>query len=350
MNKDIFRKLELARKKMNLIHEEVLKIEKEIEMFSTYDILSIGEVLSLLMSTYEGVSYENFGDNESFKPLCSSFSFFIEPVSNKYSAYSCLTLKPSDIEIIDIKCIEAQRCLENKKQIIRTLKCVLLPSRCGGNINISYVQSFIDYLFNDRVLNNVVSSSKTYLMNVLSSFLEKTLDEQCFRKKQISVLIDTKKREEQRRVFERLCFVDRRSMFNNICYLSNCCDDMSAEVLNEYLSGNSSVYQKIVINYNGKEFLYETLVDNIECYPDEIYDVYANVNKDTYINFFEIKFYLRGVISENEFLKKYFDSIEDYFNQQDCFSKIILNSDDLNSLLNLISYNYSKQKRLKVLD
>ena len=163
--------------------------------------------------------------------------------------------------------------------------------------------------------------------------------------------IDNKKREEQKRIFEKSCLVDRKSMFNNICHLVNCCDDMSAEVLNEYVSGNSSVFQKIVINYDNKEFSYKTLVDNIECYPDEIYDVCADANKDTNINFFEIKYYLKGIISGNELLKRYFDFIENYFKQQDSLNKRVLSSDDLNSLFNLISCsNYSKQKRLKVLD
>ena len=124
MSVNIFEKLGNARERMNLAHEEVLKIEKEIEMFSTYDLLSIGEVLSLLMSNYEGIPYMDFKDNHSFKPLCSSFTFYVAPAFNKDYAYSSLTLKPTDIEIDGTRSIEGWRCLENKDQTIRVLNCV----------------------------------------------------------------------------------------------------------------------------------------------------------------------------------------------------------------------------------
>lgn len=327
------------------LSSKIREVENKIKKFSQYDFIMIGKVLSRLMTVYEGVLYSCF--------RCDVSGYYTITLKNNVDdiLHPSLTLKPLDEDIKYMTYSTLCGGEVNKDNIF----CYLFPSKFS-KITISittsqeYIQKFIDYLFEDRVQKNVTEVDCDYLNNVLDDFLSLTKKEQLLRQK--AILERKKERQEldKKCRFEASCFVDRKAMFDNICYIINNYEENinSYQDIEEERNGNTlSGYHKLIIKSGEYEIIFKTFVDKDEDDLESYYYASVNISKDTNINFFDIKRQFNSIIKESNVLKKYFDMIEDYFNIQTNDENRVLNSTDLNAVLLLIDrFNKGKQKRL----
>ena len=156
---------------------------------------------------------------------------------------------------------------------------------------------------------------------------------------------------QQRKEFENSCVIDRMLIFNSLLYIINHYEnDMSARLdfYEEWDYGNQwselEGYHKLIINYNGMETIYKTLIDTFGCYPDEEYcfrGAHINPNQKTDIPFFELKDTLYSIIKHSTYLKDYFDMLEELYN-----NKKEITSSDVQEILILLSNKNKENKKV----
>lgn len=292
-------------KLLKKLETEKSELENKIKKLSTYNIKQIGFILEKLMKQFEGVEYcceKNYFYNNKYN--ISPKKSYNNEFRNVYSSLSLSTINSPN--------------LFNKKE---ERKCVLYPSSYSSNISIEYIQKFVDYLYEERNTKNLYKITNEQIVQILNNFINISLQLQLKRKKEIQLSIEKNIQRIKKKEFEQSCLIDRRLIYNSICYIINHYDDnLSATQTTETNRSASNQwitldgYSNLIISKGDSEITYSTLVDSDGCYPDEEYcGLYVNLQKDTKICFFELKDKINNCIKDSYYVKSFIEMIENEF-------------------------------------
>jgi len=292
-------------KLLKKLETEKSELENKIKKLSTYNIKQIGFILEKLMKQFEGVEYcceKNYFYNNKYN--ISPKKSYNNEFRNVYSSLSLSTINSPN--------------LFNKKE---ERKCVLYPSSYSSNISIEYIQKFVDYLYEERNTKNLYEITNEQIVQILNNFINISLQLQLKRKKEIQLSIEKNIQRKKKKEFEQSCLIDRRLIYNSICYIINHYDDnLSATQTTETNRSASSQwitldgYSNLIISKGDSEITYSTLVDSDGCYPDEEYcGLYVNLQKDTKICFFELKEQIIRIVKDSYYVKSFIEIIENEF-------------------------------------
>ena len=346
--KEIIQELPEVKELDRLQHEKSI-LKNKIENYSTYNSIEIGKIIAKLMSVFEGIDYY-FSKRDIFDIFTRSFDYKIEAF-NKDNIY------PNYFYVItNIK----QKTFFWEEDNQEEKLCYLPPSSYSDNSslqsyyrnnNLKYIQVFVDFLYNKRSSEELKNISLSKLDEILNEFLEVSSDLQQKRKQEIEDIINKRIMKQQRKEFENSCVIDRMLIFNSLLYIINHYEnDMIARLdfYEEWDYGNQwselEGYHKLIINYNGMETIYKTLIDTFGCYPDEEYcfrGAHISPNQKTDIPFFELKDTLYSIIKHSTYLKDYFDMLEELYN-----NKKEITSSDVQEILILLSNKNKENKKV----
>ena len=292
-------------KLLKKLETEKSELENKIKKLSTYDIEQIGFILAKLMEQFEDIEYcceKNYFYNNKYN--ISPKKSYNNEFRNVYSSLSLSTINSPNLFNIE----------EGRK-------CVLYPSSYSSNISIEYIQKFIDYLYEERNAKSLYEITNEQIIQILNDFINISLQLQLERKKEIQLSIEKNIQRKKKKEFEQSCLIDRRLIYNSICYIINHYDDnLSATQTTETNRSASNQwitldgYSNLIISKGDSEITYSTLVDSDGCYPDEEYcGLYVNLQKDTKICFFELKEQIIRIVKDSYYVKSFIEMIENEF-------------------------------------
>lgn len=326
-------------------HQEY-ELNSKIKELSTYDSILIGNIIAKLMSEFEGILYVCAKNNCWF----GNYDYLVEPKNDEkdfprvYPNYKLEKIKSND----------------NFKKEKSTLT-FLPPSDLISNydsskeheeINTSYIQYFIDFLYDKRSSNSLYKITNEELENILQEFLLITRELQQQRKEEIAEKIAERLRYKKRLEFEKSCIIDRKLIYNSLTYIINHYED-NITATQEYKDDCSRssqwsefyAYHNLLIEYGDNKIYFKTEVDHDGCYPDEEYcGISVDFNKDTNICFFDIKKVIIPIINNYIYVKQFMDMIEILYNEKNNIS-----IDDIQQILALISNDRKVLKKVKKL-
>ena len=237
-------------KSLKRIEQEELELYNKINKLSTYEMPKIGNIIAKLMTQFEGIPYHCIKNDRAFRDC----NYFIEPKDKRFamdSIYSSYKLKGID------------KFFSSKDE---TSLCLLQLSTFASNngritkYTESYIQVFIDYLYEKRSSQSLYEISSEKLDEFLQEFLEMSKILQLQRKKEIEKLLEKRLLLKKREEYEKSCLIDRKLIFNSLAYIINRYEEnMSAIQETEEEWSRSSQwselygYHKLTIKFNGEE-------------------------------------------------------------------------------------------------
>ena len=326
-------------------HQEY-ELNSKIKELSTYDSISIGNIIAKLMSEFEGILYQCVKNNSWF----GNYDYLVE-------------LKEDEKDfprIFPNYKLEKTNRNDNFKKEKSTL-AFLPPSDLISNydsskepeeINTSYIQYFIDFLYDKRSSNALYKITNEELENILQEFLLITRELQQQRKEEIAKQIEERLRYKKRLEFEKSCIIDRKLIYNSLTYIINHYEDNITATQEYEEDWNRSSqwselygYHNLIINDGNNKTCFKTEVDHDGCFPDEEYcGISIDFNKDTNICFFDIKKVIIPIINNYIYVKQFMDMIEILYNEKNNIS-----IDDIQQILALISNDRKVSKKVKKL-
>ena len=293
------------------LKNDIEALNIQIEAYSIYNKKDIAEILTKLMSSFEGTKYNyKFLYDIDEKEKC-----VIIPINgNKYSTK--LTLPDNNLN-------NSQSYKKNSNDSF-----LLPPSGYSKDktIKIKYVQEFIDFVFNYRNENNITEIEKQTLNELLDEYLNDTKLAQFLRQNDRKNYISKKENEESRIEFENECMVSRKAIFKCIVDILNNYEEnnVSAYIKNSiYKYPNEEkemitylVYETLCIKRITKDFKFETLIteDTVPMYELELKNLDCNI--DTQINYFELKNTIHSIYWDCINLKKFMNGLENKFTEK----------------------------------
>jgi len=278
-------------------------LNTQIEIYSMYDKKDIAEVISRLMTSYEGVKYYY----KFLYDINNNEKCVIIPVNNdKYS----LKLTLSNL-------YNSQSYQKNSDD-----KFFLPPSIYSNEkvLKIKYVQDFINFIFNYRNEKNVIELNKSTLNNLLTEYLNNTKLNQFLRQNDKKNYASLKDSEERRIEFEKNCTVSRKAIFECIISILNDYEDNNVTARNQleeyphYNDNNEtitySLYDTLFIYRLKKKFKFEVLVteDTVSKYELEFKNI--DYKMDTQINYFKLKEKIQSIFWDCVNLKSFMNGLE----------------------------------------
>lgn len=320
-------------KLLKKLETERSELENKIKKLSTYNIEQIGIILAKLMKQFEGVEYcceKNYFYNNKYN--ISPQKSYNNEFRNVYSSLSLSTINNPNLFNI-----EEER------------KCILYPSSYSSNISIEYIQKFIDYLYEERNEKNLYEITNEQIVQILNNFINISLELQLERKKEIQLSIEKNIQRKKKKEFEQSCLIDRRLIYNSICYIINHYDDNLSATQTVETNRSASYqwitldgYSNLIISKGDSKTIYSTLIDSKGCYPDEEYcGLYVNLQRDTKICFFELKDKINYCIKDSYYVKLFMEMIEiEFYNNKEITYEYIEN------ILTVLSNEKKLQKKL----
>ena len=296
-------------KLLKKLETEKSELENKIKKLSTYSIEQIGIILAKLMEQFEGVEY------------CCEKDYFY---NNKYNISPKKSYNNEFRNVyssLDLSTIDSANLFNIKEK--RT--CVLYPSSYNSNISIEYIQKFVDYLYEERNAKNLYEITNEQIVQMLNNFINVSLQLQLERKKEIQLSIKKNIQRIKKKEFEQSYLIDRKLIYNSICYIINHYDDnLSATQTTETNRSESNqwitleAYSNLIISKGDSKTIYSTLIDSKGCYPDEEYcGLYVNLQKDTKICFFELRDRINHCIKDSFHIKSFMEMIEiEFYNNK----------------------------------
>lgn len=319
-------------KLLKKLETEKTELENKIKKLSTYNIEQIGIILAKLMKQFEGVEYCCEKDYREDEYNISPQKSYNNEFRNVYSSLSL-----NNINSPNLFNIEEER------------KCVLYPSSYNSNISIEYIQKFVDYLYEERNVKNLYEITNEQIVQILNNFINISLQLQLERKKEIQLSIEKNIQRIKKKEFEQSCLIDRRLIYNSICYIINHYDDNLSATQTVETNRSASYqwitldgYSNLIISKGDSKTIYSTLIDSKGCYPDEEYcGLYVNLQRDTKICFFELKDKINYCIKDSYYVKLFMEMIEiEFYNNKEITYEYIEN------ILTVLSNEKKLQKKL----
>lgn len=317
-------------KLLKRIEQEELELHNKINKLSIYDMAQIGNIIAKLMTQFEGIPYHCIKNDWAFRDC----NYCIEPKDKRFtmdSIYSSYKLKGID------------SYFPSKDE---TSLCLLQLSTEHTE---SYIQVFINFLYEKRSSQSLYEISSEKLDEFLQEFLEMSKTLQLQRKEEIENLLEKRVLRKKREEYEKSCLIDRKLIFNLLAYIINHYEEnMSAiQETKEEWSRSSQWselhgYHKLTIKFNGEEVSFKTEVDSEGVYPDEEYcGVYVNVNKDTDICFFAIKRVFIPILNNSSYAINFMNMIEEMYGK-----KRNITAEDIHPLFVSVSNEHKSKQRI----
>lgn len=324
--------------------QQELEIKKRIKELSTFDSKLIGDIIAKLMTEFEGILYQCV-KNTSW---LGNYDYLIKP-------------KSKDINILDIypnykfKKINNEEIYYNSK--VSDSLSFLPPSSFMSDfeskkeledVNNSYIQYFLDFLYEKRSDNYLYKITNDDLESILQEFLLITKYLQHQRKEEIRRKIEERLKYEKRLEFEKSCMIDRKLIYNSLTYIINHYEDnmLATQEYEENLNRSSQWselygYHNLIIQNGNNKSCFKTIVDHDGCYPDEEYcGLYVNLNKDTNICFFDLKEAITPIIRNSMFVENFMKMIERLYREN-----VNITLDNIQQILVIISNDRKEKKR-----
>lgn len=324
--------------------QQELELNKKIKELSTFDSNLIGDTIAKLMTKFEGILYQCVIINSCFE----NNYYLIKPKyndSNIYCIYPNFKLKKINNDDIIGKKEKSSLTFLPPSEFISNYD----SNKKAEEINIPYIQYFIDFLYNERSNNFLYEITNKDLEIILQKFLLITKDLQQQRKEEITRKIKERLIYEKRLKFEKSCLIDRKLIYNSLSYIiNNYENNMIATQEYEKNWVRSSQwselygYHNLIVKSGNNKVCFKTEVDHEGCYPDEEYcGIYVNINKNTNICFFDFKKNITPIIKKSMFVEKFMNMIEDLYSKN-----ISVSLDDIQQILVIISNDRKAQKRV----
>jgi len=313
--------VELQQKIEELKEVKLLKEKKQKEMeilnkikkFSTFDLLLVGNTIAKLMSEFEGISYHCVEN----KFVIGDCDYLVEPQNVQrdfFSVYPRYKLK----KINSIDFFDKQQ--DNLLTFLfpSSFTSNLNLSEVVNNINIFYVQYFIDFLYEKRASGLLYEITDKDLEVILQEFLLITKDLQQQRKEEVVSKLEERLSYKQRVEFEKRCLIDRKLIYNSLIEIINNYEN-NVTATEEYKKewsrsgqwSNLCGYHNLIIQNGDDQICFKTEIDRDGCFPDEEYcGVYVDLNKDTDICFFDLKKAINPITHNCLYVKKFMDEVE----------------------------------------
>lgn len=331
-------------KLLKLNKQQELELNNKINELSTFDSRLIGDIIAKLMTEFEGVIYQCVKNNSWF----GEYNYLVETKCNN-------NIFPPIYSNYKLKKINNNGNIYNEQEnkSLSFLPPSSFISNYGSNkeseeMGNSYVQYFIDFLYNKRSKDKLIKITNEELEIILKEFLMITKDLQQQRKKEISRKFEEKYEYEKRLEFEKSCLIDRKLIYNSLTYIINNYEE-NISATQEYVEewSRSSQwselygYHNLTIQKGENIVCFKTVVDQNGCYPDEEYcGVYINLNKDTDICFFDLKKSVFQIIKKCVYVEKFLNMVESLYNKN---NDIVV--EDIQQIMSIIS-NDRKVKKL----
>ncbi len=357
--KNEIEEIEIIKKEIEELKKEIKSREKQIEdlkvkinKYSRYKCSTIGNTIAKLVTIYEGEEYQcTIREKENqyiiIKKDKNTYEYPIYTIKTLANEEHMCCLSPSKYNI-----------LEKRRDNIESLIIEFLDNSPG------YIQLFIDYLYKIRSSKEIDDFNQKELYQALKEFLSETKELQG-RVRRAREEIKRKREIEKKRIrFINSCIIDRKIMYHIILYIIKYYEenifgkeeferqdkDSYFDWYNGYEKISESLYHNLIIEYNDKKIKYKAFVDSGKTYIEpDCYcsrEVYLDVNKNTDINFFEIKRHLSSVIDNSTYLKIFFERLELAYKEQNPITADIL-EEILADISNMRKQN-QKIRRLNV--
>ena len=303
------------------LKNDVYKLNMLVKLYSMYDKKDIAEIISKIMSAYEGIKY--------------SYKFIYDTDNNEKCVISPVEYHKYSLKLT-LPHTESNNNWYSYKYNIDDM-FFLPPSiyNTENKININYIQEFIDFVFQKRMDNKVEIIDKQTISKYSDEFIENTKVAQFLRQNNRKHYISEKDAEKARNNFEKNCTVSRKAMFKCIVSILNDYEDNSVKaqsIIREEAYPNEDnntttfmLYDTLYIYRIIKDFKFEVYVteDTVSNYDLELKNI--DYNMDTDINFFELKNTIQTIFWDCVNLKKFMNGIEEklienhHLNEQDIF-------------------------------
>ena len=324
--------------------QQEFELNNKINELSTFDSKLIGDTIAKLMSEFEGILYQCVKNNSWF----GNYDYLVQPkIDEKDFPRVYPNYKLEKIKNNDIFCKKEKTTLTflPPSAFISTYDFSKVPEE----INTSYIQYFIDFLYDKRSNNSLYKITNEDLEIILQEFLLITKELQHQRKEEIARKIEERLLYKKRLEFEKSCMIDRKLIYNSLTYVINHYEDniTATQEYEEDWSRSSQWselygYHNLIINDDTNKVCFKTEVDHEGCYPDEEYcGVYVNMNKDTNICFFDLKKSITPIIKNYMYVDMFMNMIEKLYNKN-----INISSDDIQQILVSISNDKKAKRRI----
>ena len=327
-------------KELNKMKNDILSLELYVEQNSIYNLEEIAESIKNLMNAYEGVDYE---------------------VTYRYDEYNnekCIITEKNRMNF-SLMFIVPNTDKMRHKYLLRGNEenyCFFPPSEYSKNTinsDLSYIQSFIDYIFNYRTENKIENFNKQDLEICFINFINEKKYDQEIHKKNRKNHNHSRKNSELDNSFKKKCMLSRKTLFSNIISLVNnhegfftIAEHYKHTDWEDNISKHTKIlnqYDTLSISHYNNLFDYSVLIDSCEVNEDELENAVVDDKADTLINFFELKNTIEELLKYNPILKKYMDNVE-----KNLLYKNYLSEDELNDIyLTIVNNEKNKIKRFE---
>lgn len=308
--------------KLRKIEQEEKELEKKIINCSIYDIKLIEKTLISLMNIYEGIEY----NLESSPSLLYDYYLCPKDHDNEYRYfYSCLGI------------VKIRNIIDRGKEICylpsSNFNIVTKYQEYETKIKISYIQKFIDFLNEQRFINDNNNIDEIFMEKCLQDFVSNSKSAQIERKNEIKKDIKEYNERKERLKFEETCLIERTVIYNAFSHIINEYDDeFTATQTIDSLSDDwivTEVEHILTIRNNYHVAAFRTEIDPY------------NQDKETRIQFFKFKNSFDSLLNNNSLAKYFLNTIAEMF-----LEGKEVNKDDIEELVQSIK---SKRGRTKLL-
>lgn len=320
------------------LKKELFLIESRIEKNSTYNINDIGKIITKLMEAFEGVEFI-FQKPDYF--INKNYKISEKEKSQLYIQYQfkCTEIKPQKLN------------LKTEKDLCKLYPTGYIHKRNVLQEGLEYIQNFIDYLFEKRMENNLDKIDMNKLEEILSNYLIDTKDWQLQRKNDRADQINKINEHNEKRKNQEKCIVDRKSLFDAICYIINNYEDEKLVALQEIKEGwncssqwsTLNLFRRLKIKQTDihKEVYFDALIGSDGSYPDEERWIHIDENQNGFVKFFEVKSWFKDIYNSTNYFNLFMDELEKLYSE-----KKVLESNDIEFVLSGISNKCKQNKKI----
>ncbi|MBQ8682036.1 MAG: hypothetical protein IJ509_03915 [Bacilli bacterium] len=344
-------KIKKLKKDVKILEQEIEKETNMIKTYATYDTKLITSIMFNLIYTFEG---NEIGIKRSINPITDKLIITIGNISTPL-LYEDISFSMSDnftddegqhlTLLVPDKYLAKKETLIDEKlpkrvhQLIRNKNLanwhLIIPDGMNKE-DVSYVEDFIDKLFEYRMENKLVNITEAQLKKFLKKYFyenQKKITARNFRKMQYAI---QEKEKYKIKKYQETCMIERKPFIDLVINLINDSDTMyiAKNLLRVAYSLHAEKnYNKFNITNNGNiictyESLYSVgIISDLDITKDED-------NMDKFINFYDFVSAIEIVIKEIPTLRLLLDELETIYKEKNMIYK-----EDIDNVYKYITSN-----------
>ena len=344
-------KIKKLKKEIKTLEQEMEKEINIIKTYSTYDRKLITLTMYSLIYTFEG---NDFSFERVTNPVCNTISINIVNASSRgFYKDICFSFKDNFVDekgqqltlLVPDKYLVKKENIIDKNQpghiqhIIRNKNLansrLIIPVEMNKE-DLSYIEDFIDKLFEYRMKNNLIDITKNQLIDFLHKYYYDNQNMIKTRNIQKAQYINQEIEKYKIMKYQEKCMIERKPFIDLVINLINNDNNTTYTAQNEVetksgrhvfskYNGFRIVNNKVIIcSYKSLKYLVTSSSDTED---DED-------NMDKFINFYDFIKAIEIVIKEIPTLKLLLDELETIYQE-----KTIIDKEDINNVYKYISTN-----------